>query len=133
MGLASRFQGWTEFEPLAASSSFGHLIENLVCIEICRFFQNQGLKPEIFFIRSKEKVEVDFLVKLANNRWVAIEVKTTPIDFTAQQMKLLEQTQLNIIAHWVVSPSNEDKTFKNSQCIGLQAVHDCLAVTDGKA
>jgi predicted AAA+ superfamily ATPase len=126
VGLASRFQGWTEYAPLSQSSTFGHLVENLACIEILRFFQNSGLAPEVFFIRSKEKVEVDFLIKLANNRWLAVEVKNAPINFTIQQLKLLDQVKLNIIERWVVSPEADPRRVSNCRSISFDSIHDEL-------
>jgi predicted AAA+ superfamily ATPase len=103
IGLAIRLQGWSEFEPLAPSPYFGHLLENLALIELSRFFSNQGTPPEIYFVRSKDQVEVDFLVRLSNQRYLAIEVKTTPMDFTSPQVALLDTLQLNVIEKWVVS------------------------------
>ncbi|MDP1609116.1 MAG: DUF4143 domain-containing protein [Chlamydiales bacterium] len=102
-GLAVRLQGWSEFEPIVTSPYSGHLLENLALGEICRFFINQGMPPEIYFVRSKKQVEVDFLVQLPNQRYIAIEVKTTPVDFTAPQNLLLDSLELNIVEKWVIS------------------------------
>ncbi len=115
-GLAVRLQGWSEYEPLLLSPYFGNLFENLVLGEITRFFINRGMQPEIYFVRSKEQVEVDFLVKLPNQRFLAIEVKTTPADFTSSQLSLLDSLELNIIEKWVVS-STGSINFKN--CLSI--------------
>lgn len=103
VGLAVRLQGWGEFEPLLPSPYFGHLLENLALGEICRFFTNRVMRPEIYFLRSKEQVEIDFLVQLPNQRYLAIEVKTTPVDLSNSQLSLLNSLQLNIIEKWIVS------------------------------
>lgn len=103
VGLAVRLQGWSEFEPLSLSPYFGHLLENLALGEISRFFINRGMQPEIYFIRSKDQVEVDFLVQLPNQRYIAIEVKTTPTDLTSAQLNLLSSLKLNIVEKWVVA------------------------------
>jgi len=105
IGLAVRLQGWSEFEPLLISPYFGHLLENLVFSEISRYFSNRGLQLELFFVRSKDQVEIDFLVQLPNQRFVAIEVKSTPVDLTTAQMQLLHSLQVNIVEKWVVSPA----------------------------
>jgi len=102
-GLAVRLQGWSEFEPLMLSPYFGHVIENLALAEISRFFINRGMQPEIYFVRSKEKVEVDFLVQLPNQKYIAIEVKTTPMDLRSAQLALLDSLEINIVEKWVVS------------------------------
>jgi predicted AAA+ superfamily ATPase len=125
VGLASRMQGWTEFRPLYVSPAFGHLLENLVLIELCRFFTNRGQSPEIFFLRSREKVEVDFILRLPNNRWIAVEAKSTPVDFSRPQLDLLKQTNLNFIERWVVSPS-ETSAFEHCRGVSLPSVHEEL-------
>lgn len=102
-GLAARLQGWSEFEPLLLSPYFGNLLENLALGELSRFFINHGMQPEIYFVRSKEQIEVDFLVQLSNQRFIAIEVKTTPADLTSSQLSLLNSLELNIVEKWVVS------------------------------
>jgi len=122
IGLACRFQGWTEFHPLYLSSQFGHLVENLALIEITRFFQNRVLNCEVFFVRSKEKVEVDFLVKLPNNRWLAIEVKTTPIDYTDKQLALLDSLQIDIIDRWTVTLSDREEQLKKSRVLPIKKI-----------
>lgn len=126
VGLASRLQGWTEFQPLYLSPSFGHLLENLALIEICRTFTNSGLKPEVFFLRTKEQVELDFLVRLSNNRWLAIEVKTTPQDFSDKQNSLLDQLKLNIVDKWVVSAAEGSAQFKSARSFCMAMIHDEL-------
>ncbi len=103
VGLAVRLQGWSEFEPLLTSPYFGHLLENLALSEISRFFTNRGIQPEIYFIRSKDQVEIDFLVRLPNQKYIAIEVKTTPADLTSPQLNLLSSLELNIVEKWIVS------------------------------
>lgn len=115
-GLAVRLQGWSEFEPLLLSPYFGHLLENLVLAEITRFFINRGRQPEIYFVRSKEQVEVDFLVQLPNQKFIAIEVKTTPTDLSSPQLSLLNSLKLNIVEKWVVSPTGS-VNFSNARLI----------------
>ncbi len=125
VGLAVRFQGWSELEPILFSPYFGHLFENLVLIEISRFFTNRGEQPQIYFVRSKEKVEIDFLVQLPNQKFIAIEVKVNPIDLTFQQMKLLESLNLNIVEKWIVT-SVRSNDFAHAKTVCLDQVFDRL-------
>lgn len=102
--LAVRLQGWTQSGPMMLSPYFGGLIENLVFTELSRFFSNRAWPLSLFLVRSKEKVEVDFLVQLPNQQYLAIEVKSTPIDLMNNQMTLLDSLRLNIVEKWIVSP-----------------------------
>jgi len=127
VGLASRFQGWNEYQPLFTSPSFGHLIENLGLIEIVRFFINRGDTPPIQFLRSKEKVEVDFLVGLPNNRWLAVEVKSSPSNFSEDQLKLLEKTGLTFIDRWMIYPSTGLRDGLNCRWVSFLDIHKELS------
>ncbi|MDE3046579.1 MAG: ATP-binding protein [Verrucomicrobiota bacterium] len=124
-GLATRLQGWSEFEPLLLSPYFGHLLENLALGEITRFFLNRGEQPEIYFVRSKEQVEIDFLLQLPNQRFIAIEVKATPTDLTSQQMHLLDSLQLNIVDRWIVSPTSAP-SFVKARVVSLDQIFSQL-------
>lgn len=125
IGLAVRLQGWSEFEPVLLSPYFGHLLENLALAEITRFFINRGTPPIVFFVRSKEQVEIDFLLQLSNHRFIAIEVKATPVDFTLQQMHLLDSLALNIVDRWIVS-SERSHDFSNARVVCLDQIFDQL-------
>lgn len=123
--LAVRLQGWSEFEPLLLSPYFGNLLENLALSEITRFFINQGQQPEVYFLRSKEQVEVDFLVQLSNQRFLAIEVKANPTDLTPSQLSLLDSLKINIIEKWIVSPTGS-VNFANSRFIPCDQIFQNL-------
>lgn len=124
-GLAVRLQGWSEFEPLLLSPYFGNLLENLALAEITRFFINRGMQPQVYFVRSKEQVEVDFLVQLSNQRFIAIEAKTTPMDLSLPQIALLDSLKLNIIEKWIVS-STGSVNFAKARLILLNQIFQNL-------
>lgn len=74
-GLAARLQGWSESLPLLSSPQIGSLFETLVLAEIVKFIRNYGKDWELFFWRTKEKEEIDFLIKTAQGNIYAFEVK----------------------------------------------------------
>ncbi len=124
-GLAVRLQGWTDYGPLANSPYFGHLIENLALGEITRYFINRGEVPKVFVVRSKDKVEIDFLIELPNKKFIAVEVKNTPQDLTREQLKLLESLKIDISEIWIVSPNGEG-SFGDRKIVKIQDLHDHL-------
>ena len=119
--LAARLQGWTQFAPLALSPYFGSLLENLAISEITRFFANRAMTPEIHFVRSKEKVEVDILINLSNDRYLAVEVKSTGVDMTREQLKLLDSLGLNIVDKWILSPV-KTVGFSNAKSVSFEEI-----------
>mgnify|MGYP003340616925 CR=1 FL=1 len=114
VALATRLQGWTDRGALFDSPLAGALVENLAVSEVARFFVNRGLQPRLNHVRSKEKVEIDLLVRLSNDRTVAVEVKSSPGGFDARQQRLLDSLGLNIVERWVVTPTagGTDETSK---------------------
>lgn len=127
VSLASRFQRWTQFEPLFVSPYFGHFVENITYTEISRFYTNSGLEKKIFYLRSKEKVEVDFLIELPNKRFISLEVKATPRDYSMTQLKLLESLKLNIVEQWTVSPKKSEVSFPNCRVLTFAELFEALS------
>ncbi|MCX6130411.1 MAG: ATP-binding protein [Proteobacteria bacterium] len=119
VSLATRLQGWSEFQPLMVSPYFGSLCENIVVSEVVRFFINSGEPAQIFFLRSKEKVEVDLLIGLPNQSYIAAEVKFTAQGFTEPKVKLIDSLGLNIVAKWVITFSGSDSIFQNAKTIKI--------------
>lgn len=105
VALAVRLQGWTERQPLLLSPVAGAMLENLVVTEVVRFFTNRGVPPRLHHLRSKDKVEVDLLVHLSDDRAVAIEVKSTPCNFDRHQLRLLDTLGITIAERWIASPT----------------------------
>lgn len=126
VGLASRLQGWTESLPLMTSPSFGHLLENLAVSEVTKFFLNRGQSPEIYFVRSKEKVEIDLLIQLSNQRYIAAEIKNTLQEWIPEQLKLVESLQLNIIECWTIVPSSPGLDLPLAKTVALSEIWGSL-------
>ncbi|MFN4895060.1 MAG: ATP-binding protein [Pseudomonadota bacterium] len=126
VGLAVRLQGWTDIDPIMNSPLFGHLFENIVVGEFIRFFLNRGTRPSLYFVRSKEKVEIDLLVELGNQRYLAVEVKTTPDPWTAKQHELVDSLGLTVVEKWVVSTSPAI-SFKETAVVAIRDVWERLA------
>lgn len=76
-GLACRLQGWTAPEPILTSPQQGALFENLVFSEIYKLNLNFQLGWPIFYWRSREGEEVDFLIQKNPKEFVFIEAKVS--------------------------------------------------------
>ncbi len=74
-GLASRLQGWQDPTPLFNSPHIGPLFETLVLAEIMKFIRNYRKDWQLFFWRTKEGEEVDFVLKTSNDTIHAFEAK----------------------------------------------------------
>ncbi len=108
VALAVRLQGWSDIKPLILSLQFGFLLESIALGEVTRFFASRGERAQIFHLRSKEKVEVDFLVELPNQQFIAMEVKATPQNFSPAQHSLLDSLKINVVGRWIVTPGNTE-------------------------
>jgi hypothetical protein len=123
IGLAIRLQGWSEFLPIIGSPNYGHIIENVAYSEISRFITNEIIDINIYYLRTKEKIEVDFLIELPNKRYIAAEVKTTPRDFSREQLGLIDSLKLNIIDRWILTPEESDLKFENRRVVSFNKIY----------
>jgi predicted AAA+ superfamily ATPase len=74
-GLAARLQGWHDPTQLLNSPQAGALFENLVFAEIIKFIQNYGKNWQIYVWHTKEDQEIDFLIHLGQENYVALDAK----------------------------------------------------------
>ncbi len=130
VALATRLQGWSLPEPIMLSPLAGSLLENIAISEIVRFFINRGEIPQLSYIRSKEKVEVDLLIHLPNQKTIAAEVKMTPRDFTEDQLNLLTRSNLYISEYWIISPT-PGAPFPNARIVTLDQIWATLTESVG--
>lgn len=107
VGLASRLQGWRSIDPLWVSPAIGALFETLVYGELIRARDHRLLPLELFYWRTKEGEEVDFLVRLETaegEKWITSEAKFG--SFSPQAFVLpkpLAKEGLPIVARWIVT------------------------------
>ena len=62
-GLAVRLQGWTDVKPLMSSPQAGYLFETLVFAEIVKFIDNYAKQWRVFFWRTKDGEEINFVIQ----------------------------------------------------------------------
>jgi predicted AAA+ superfamily ATPase len=74
-GLATRLQGWSDATPLMSSPHIGALFETLVLAEIVKFIRNYSKDWELFFWRTKDGEEIDFIIKTERGAVHAFESK----------------------------------------------------------
>lgn len=126
IALAIRLQGWSEFQPLISSPNYGHIIENIAYSEISRFITNEMIDAKIYYLRTKEKVEIDFLIELPNKKYITAEVKTSPRDYTTEQLKLIEFLGLNILEKWILTPVESELKFQDRRVISFFKLYEEL-------
>lgn len=75
VGLAAYLMGIRHIEQIATHPLRGMLFENMVVVEILKYFLNKSRRPQLFFYRDSNGNEVDLIVPLAG-RPVPIEIKS---------------------------------------------------------
>lgn len=128
-GLAVRLQGWSDPTPLINSPQIGALFESLVLAEIVKFIQNYRKDWQLFFWRTKDGEEIDFIIKTANDIAHAFEVKfaihgvSQAIAYPAAFKK-----EFSVSSPLVVITGGGRKVKLSSQCITLPIaeLHDYL-------
>jgi predicted AAA+ superfamily ATPase len=107
----------------------GSLFENLVFSEITRWFYARGARPEIDLVRTKEGVEVDFLVHLGSGRAIAIEAKSSYESFTPAQHRLLDSLGLDVAHRWTVVRGSLPPLGGEPAAFGLAELFERLDAT----
>ena len=64
-----------------------------------------SLPPRLTHLRSKDRVKIDLLVHLSDDRTIAIEVKSTPTELDKRQLRLLDTLGITVVERWVATPT----------------------------
>lgn len=75
VGLASYLLGIESPKQMERDPIRGHLVENLVLLEMMKARLNRGLDPRLYFYRDVQKLEVDILYQ-KGHQLVPVEVKS---------------------------------------------------------
>lgn len=76
VGLACYLLGIEHLSQLARDPLRGHLVENMVIIELMKWRLNQGKEPQLYYYRDSHQHEVDVVFKDANHL-TPIEIKSS--------------------------------------------------------
>ena len=112
VGLAAHLQGWRAVSPLLSSPHAGPLFETLVFGELVRARDHRGLSLGLYFWRTKEGEEVDFIVDVSGpngRRWIAIEAKLANQNLEPLAVpRALARELPEIHEIWIVTPGGEE-------------------------
>ena len=126
-GLCAYIAGWRDPRMVAASPMAGALFENSIAQEIIRYFNNRIQSFELYFWRSRDGEEVDFIVETGGQRF-AIECKVgQPQPSGLARKKHLDDLEISkgyvatltalgaephqITEHWMAGPPEQMPIF----------------------
>ena len=112
IGICTRLQSHQEVDTILHSPQAGHLFENLVMSEILKTEANFFKNWNIFFWRTKEKEEIDFIIE-DYEKIMLIEVKLkSSSQYKIKIPKTIEETKKEII---LVVVSSVGETIQNAE------------------
>lgn len=76
VGLATYLLGIENEAQLSRDPLRGHLVENLVLLELIKWRNNQGLDPQLYYYRDVQQNEIDVIFK-QGNQLIPIEIKSS--------------------------------------------------------
>lgn len=76
VGLATYLLGIENEMQMTRDPLRGHLVENLVVLEMLKWRHNQGLDPQLYYYRDTQKNEIDVIFK-KGHELVPIEIKSS--------------------------------------------------------
>ena len=90
-GLVAWLLGITSPEQVARDPLFGGIFENMVIAEVLKQRLNCGERPEFYFFRDSQGLEVDLIFRAGHDRLIPVEIKggsTWNKDFGKNLLKL---------------------------------------------
>lgn len=111
LGMVCYLTGIDTQRQLLNGPLSGGLFENYCISEAIKCFYNQGLRPDIFYLRTHNELEVDLMVERANKIYpFEIKLTKTPNIVMAKSLERFKRTftKLNIEKGRVVSLSKEE-------------------------
>lgn len=120
IGICVRLQGHQEIVPILNTPQAGHLFESLVYCEIVKAKQNFLLDYDVFYWRTKEKEEIDFVIE-TTQQFTLIEVK-----LSAKSLKhfktpeTLSKLKPKIRKCFVVVTGERNKIDEEAECIPIK-------------
>ena len=75
-GLLLYLMGFQSWSTISTNAAWGLVWENLVISETLKYFINRGKRPPTWFWRTAHGEEIDLLIELGPERFLAVECKT---------------------------------------------------------
>jgi len=125
-GLVCHLLGLRSATELARSPFSGPIFENHVACEIAKAQQHHGRRRELYFLRDKAGVEVDFAVPMGARRLALVEAKTTRtvLPRMGDPMRLFMRVAKGYQCQaWIVHPGPDLPGFSGAG----EGVHACSA------
>lgn len=96
-GFCAFLTKWSNYETLEVSNVAGNFFETYVVSEIIKKYYNNGKRPQIYYYRDKDKIEIDLIIN-ENNTLYPIEIKqsATPKREWIKNFRVLEKLNMPI-------------------------------------
>lgn len=115
-GLCARLQGWQESLPLINSPQAGHIFETLVCAEIVKYIQNH-LKPwNLFYWRTKDGDEIDFILEAGKGRFIAFDARLGMQSLTAKRLPRSFHSVFPDVAELILVSAAGEEQLLSREC-----------------
>jgi hypothetical protein len=133
-GLACHLLGIASEEELERSPFLGPLFEGFVAAEVVKLQAARGRRPEIYYFRDRQGLDVDLLVPAGPRRLTAVEAKASrtarpemadPLLALSRSMRNL-QVELRVVHRPLPSAADFSALRPGVKCLGLPALLDEL-------
>jgi predicted AAA+ superfamily ATPase len=119
VGLAARLQGWSDPAPLLRSPQAGPLFETLVFSEIMKTRDHFLKDWQLFHWRTREKEEVDFIVRNSAGKTIALEAKLATQSIGHVELPAGFQRDLPEVDQLVVVAFGGEQRSVSRRCVQL--------------
>jgi predicted AAA+ superfamily ATPase len=131
-GLATRLQGWQDVAPLISSPQAGAIFETLVFAEIFKFIQNHNKNWNLYFWRTKDGEEIDFIITTASGKAIALDAKLSSNNIKPLPIPSSMKATIPEIKQIILVTFSGNKLKLSDSCLSLPItnLHDYLISID---
>lgn len=120
LGLCTRLQSHQESSSILLTPQAGHLFESLVYSEIIKTKFNFLLLYDVFFWRTKDQEEIDFVIE-GKDYFILIEVKLSQSNIKTFDIPLALKKIKSKITKYIVVASGEGYTIDSeTRCVPIK-------------
>jgi predicted AAA+ superfamily ATPase len=121
VGLAANLLGIETPEQVFRDPLAGNLFENMVAADVLKSMHNQGRRPELYYFRNQNGLEIDLIVNKERNL-IPIEIKSSmSFDLSfSKNITLFKKLSDNIMDGYVIYGGDKRIKIKDTEFVGFR-------------
>lgn len=128
VGLVTYLLGIENEEQLSRDPLRGHLVENLIVLELLKWRLNHGLDPNLYYFRDVQKNEIDVIFK-DGNTLIPIEIKSAysyNSEFLKKLFSFQQMVENRAPKGYLIYAGDQEQKIQSIQLINYKNCTSCI-------